>query len=80
MAEIRKFKPGQGQSAIAKALEETLGAAVRPVTPGEPQQPVRSSDTEGIPVPPRPGVTVTSTTSTPGIGWTTTKPVLKPKH
>ncbi|SJN40573.1 hypothetical protein [Luteococcus japonicus] len=74
MAEIRKHKP-TGSSPIAKALEQALGAAVRPVTPGAPPQP---NDPGRSPAAKPPTVTGVAHTL-PATGWTTISPK-PPEH
>lgn len=79
MAEVRKFKPGSGNSAIAQALEAALGAAVRPTTPGAPPEPGRPSAKAA----PAVGATGLPLASAAAGGWVSiapTKAPLVPKH
>jgi hypothetical protein len=54
MAEIRKFKPGQG-NAIAQALTAAMGEPVRPAEPGARVQPTAAKPAE----PPAPPAVIT---------------------
>ncbi|GAA1390567.1 hypothetical protein [Luteococcus peritonei] len=73
MAEIRKHKTSAPNSAIAKALEQALGAAVRPVTPGAPPRPNQPENPHVAPP------TAGAAAPLPGSGWVSLSPQAAPK-
>lgn len=73
MAEIRKHKTFAGNSAIAKALEQAMGAAVRPVTPGAPPRPNQPENPHVAPP------SVSAASPLPGGGWLSVPPATAPK-
>ena len=73
MAESRKHKTSAASSAIGKALEQALGAAARPVTPGAPPRP-NQPDNQHLAQP-----RATAAAPLPSSGWMALPPEKAPK-
>lgn len=73
MAEVRKFRPGQGGH-IAQAIAKAIGEPVRPITPGGSPDPSRTKEASPAPL------TMTATSFTVSDEFLLPAPAEQPDH